>query len=333
MWRKILRIVAILLLVLLVALGGLLAYVKLALPDVGPAPALTVDSAAATIARGAYLANHVTVCIDCHSQRDWTHFAGPIVPGTEGRGGERFDRSMGFPGIFYSRNITPYGLRDWTDGEIYRAITTGVSRDGEALFPVMPYHFYGIMDSTDVKSIISYLRSLQPIAYEPAPRTIDFPMNFILNTIPRQAQPETRPPASDTVAYGHYLVRIAGCQDCHTKKVKGKTVGAPFAGGWEFQMPDGGILRTANITPDLKTGIGSWSREAFIHRFRALIDSGYTAPLMQPGQMQTVMPWMMYAGMDTADLGAIYVYLRTVPPVDHAVTHYTPAASVQAGTR
>lgn len=48
----------------------------------------------------------------------------------QGAGGEIFDQNMGFPGKFISPNITPYALREWTDGEIFRAITSGVNKDG-----------------------------------------------------------------------------------------------------------------------------------------------------------------------------------------------------------
>lgn len=324
MTRKILRIVGIIVLVLILAIVGLLTYVKVALPDVGAAPALSVQPTPAMIQRGAYLANHVTVCMDCHSTRDWSRFAGPVIPGTLGMGGEKFDQTMGFPGTFYSKNITPAGIKDWTDGELYRAITTGVTREGDALFPVMPYHYYGIMDPGDVKAIIAYVRTLPAITHEVPARKIDFPMNFIINTIPVPAKPMKRPAVSDTLAYGHYLVQIAGCQECHTKQEKGKVVGQPFAGGWEFAMPDGSIVRSANLTSDLKTGIGSWSRETFIHFFRSYADSTYDSSPLRPGQMQTVMPWVMYGGMDATDLAAVYTYLHSLAPVNNPVVKYTP---------
>jgi len=325
MLRKILKITGIIVVILLVGIGVLLIYVKMALPNVGPAQDITLDTSAANVARGKYLAMHVTVCVDCHSTRDMTRFSGPIVPGTEGKGGEVFGHDLGFPGTFYALNITPANLGKWTNGDIYRTITTGVTKDGKAIFPVMPYQFYGSMDPRDVKSIIAYVRTLKPIENTPPARQVDFPMNFILNTVPKKATPATRPPASDTVAYGGYLVQIAGCKECHTKQDKGKVVGPVLAGGWDFHMPDGSIVRSANITPDEKTGIGSWSREAFIHRFRFYTDTGYIAPTVQPGMMQTPMPWTMYGGMDTADLAAIYAYLQSIKPVSNHVDHFTPA--------
>jgi mono/diheme cytochrome c family protein len=66
----------------------LISYVMLALPDVGPPPDLKVERTEPRIARGAYLANHVAVCMDCHSKRDFNEYAGPIIPGTLGQGGE-----------------------------------------------------------------------------------------------------------------------------------------------------------------------------------------------------------------------------------------------------
>lgn len=62
---------------------------------------------------------------------------------------------MDFPGKFISDNITPAKLNSWTHGEIFRAITTGVSKDGKPLFDVMSYHYYGKLDEDDIKAIIA----------------------------------------------------------------------------------------------------------------------------------------------------------------------------------
>src|SRR6187397_950542 len=97
--KKILKIVGILLLIIVLAVAGLLTYVKTALPNTGSAPDLKVDATPERIERGRYLAHSVTVCLDCHSTRDWSKFSGPIVPGTLGKGGDKFDKSVGFPGV------------------------------------------------------------------------------------------------------------------------------------------------------------------------------------------------------------------------------------------
>src|SRR5689334_13494017 len=103
--KKILKIVGILLIVFVVAITGALTYISAALPRVGDPPSLQVEATPERIERGRYLANSVTVCMDCHSTRDWSKFSGPIKPGTYGQGGERFDQTVGFPGVYYSKNI------------------------------------------------------------------------------------------------------------------------------------------------------------------------------------------------------------------------------------
>ena len=77
------------------------------LPRDIPIPQVVLPTSAEEIERGRYLAAHVAVCIDCHSTRNWSYFAGPITPGTLGKGGEVFDEDTGLPGLMISKNITP----------------------------------------------------------------------------------------------------------------------------------------------------------------------------------------------------------------------------------
>lgn len=322
--KTVLKIVGWLVLaVVLVALAGV-TYVTFLLPDVGPPPELKVEVTPERVRRGEYLANHVVVCMDCHSQRDFSKFSGPLQHGSLGQGGEKFSEEFGFPGTFYARNITPTKLANWTDGEIYRAITTGVSRDGSAIFPVMPYKFYGEMDPEDVKDIIAYLRSIPPIESEIPASKANFPFNFILNTIPQKATTPAKPSASDKLAYGRYLTHIAGCVECHTKPDdKGNKVpGMELAGGWEMSIGGGKIVTTANITPDKETGIGNLTESDFIARFKVYADSGYVAPAVAPGEYQTIMPWTMYAHMTNEDLSAIYTYLSSVPAIKNQIVKF-----------
>src|SRR5690606_38167158 len=99
---KILRMLGVIALVLLlvVVLAGV--YVKAVLPRTGEPETLTIERSPERIERGKYLANHVAVCMDCHGTRDWSLFSGPMRPGVEGAGGERFAQEMGFPGTFYA---------------------------------------------------------------------------------------------------------------------------------------------------------------------------------------------------------------------------------------
>lgn len=318
------RIIIISISVIVFAITSGLSYLKVGLPNVGTAPTIQLKTDSATLARGSYLANHVMVCMDCHSQRDWNSFSGPPVLSTFGRGGETFGEDMGFPGNFTAKNITPHGLQNWSDGEIYHAITAGVNKEGEALFPVMPYLRYAQADEEDIKAVIAYLRTLAPIEHEVAASKPNLFMSFLMNTMPQKPTMQQRPDTTDLVAYGRYLTNVAACTDCHTKQEQGKPVaGMDFAGGFNFPLPNGDQCVSANITPDVETGIGGWSEQAFIRRFKM-----YAAPDFKPhatpkGNYNSVMPWTMYAGMTETDLRAIYHYLKTLTPIKQKVIHFT----------
>ncbi len=320
--KKFFKITGIIFGVLIVLLLGAIAYIKFALPAVGEPEYVTIDRTPQRIERGKYLANHVAVCMDCHSTRNWQLYAGPMEPMGIGAGGEVFNQDMGFPGKFYAPNITPYALEKWSDGELLRAITAGVDNEGNALFPVMGYHRFGKMDREDVYSIIAYLRTLLPIAKDVPPSEPDFPVNLLINTMPVKADFQKIPDASDEVKYGAYLVNATGCVDCHSQTDKGAIVpGTEFGGGMEFLQP-GGIVRSPNITFDEGTGIGAWTQEAFVARFKMYVAADYKPAHMKKGDLNTPMPWGMYAGMKDQDLKAIYAYLKSLKPLKNKVERY-----------
>lgn len=311
-------------LLLIVGIIGVLSFVSFALPDVGEPENIKVELTPERIERGKYLANSVSSCMDCHSARDWTKFAGPFVEGTLGMGGEEFNQEFGLPGKFFAKNITPFALKDWSDGEILRAISSGVSKNGKALFPLMPHPSYGRMDKEDLYSIIAYLRTLEPIENKVPESEPDFPMNFIINTIPQPAQFSKRPDPNDQLANGAYILNAADCAGCHTQKEQGNPIpGFELAGGAEFKLPGGGLVRSANITSDPETGIGSWTEEAFVKRFKQYADSSYKPATVNKGEFNTVMPWGMYATMRNEDLKALYAYLRTVKPVKNKINKFS----------
>jgi len=316
-----------LLIVFLLIVLSAVGYIKLFLPNVGAAPVMKIEYTPERVARGEYLANHVTICIDCHSTRDWTRFSGPPLEESKGMGGELFDQKFGFPGTYHAKNITPEGISRYTDGELFRVITTGVTKEGKALFPVMPYAYYGRMDEEDIKSIIAYIRTLKPIKNAVPESKSDFPMNIIINTIPTKASLTKIPAKTDLVNYGKYLVNASACKECHTKFEKGSLVaGTEFGGGREFPFPDGSLVRSGNISPDNATGIGNWSEAQFLARFSSRSDSATLTRKLQPGEFNSIMPWTMYGKMAEEDLKAIYAYLKTVAPISNNVQKFTPAA-------
>lgn len=97
-----------------------------------------------------------------------------------------------------------------------------------------------------------------------------------------------------------------------------------FAGGFKFPFPNGAVARSSNITPDEESGIGAWSESDFVSRFKFYDNAEARTLKPEAVGYNTVMPWMMYAGMTEKDLGAIYKYLRTAKPVNNHVEKYTP---------
>ena len=88
------------------------------------------------------------------------------------------------------------GIGSWTDDEIARAIREGVSRDGTALFPIMPYESFRHMSDEDLTSVVVYLRSIPPVRNALARTALEFPMTRIVNTMPVPLEESVPEPAA-----------------------------------------------------------------------------------------------------------------------------------------
>lgn len=319
-FKKIVKIIMILIGVFIVS--GYI-YFNSHFPEISDAPDIKIEPTPQRLERGEYLFNYVAACVDCHSERDFSKLSAPVIPGTEGKGGMKFDEQLGLPGTFYANNITPYALGNWTDGEILRAITEGISKDGHALFPIMPYPTLGKMDMEDIYSIIAYMRTLPSIKNDVPASKPNFPMNLILKTLPTKSNFTVKPDLSNRVEYGKYMFEAGGCMDCHTPAVDGKMVMEKYlAGGSEFKLPGGVIIRSANITPDVETGIGSWTKEQFVNTFKQRSEPDIYNSVLKPGEAQTVMAWSLFGKMTVQDLEAMYDYIKTVAPVKNQVNRF-----------
>lgn len=314
---------AVLAVLALLILGGV-AYVYGFTPRQRPAPEFKVNVTPQVLERGRYLVQHVLLCNDCHSERDWTLYSGPAKPPL-GAGRPCMDRNSaavginfgtaGFPGRLCIRNITPdveTGIGAWTDGEILRAMREGVGRDGQALFPIMPWFMLRNLSDEDAAAVIAWIRS-QPAVKSPRPdKLLDFPLNIIVRLYPRPLDgPVAMPARTDTVRYGEYLSKIARCEFCHTARVRGRLEPLPdrrFAGGVPFVM-GGRASYSMNLTPD-PSGLGSWTKEAFVARFRA---DAVPHPVKE--EDNTEMDWSAFSGMTDEDLTAIWDFLHTLPPL------------------
>ena len=305
------------------------AWLAIRKPASRPVTSMKIDATQERRARGKYLVEHVSDCIGCHSDHV-DRYAFPVKPGTEGQGGFTFDANLGVPGVVAAQNITPdpeTGLGRWSDDEILRAMREGVDRQGNALFPMMPYVHLREMSDDDAHAVVAYLRTLKPIKHSVPEKKIDFPVNLIIKFVPKPIDaPVHAPDRKDSIAYGRYLTKIAGCYECHTPHDEKQRLdeSRAFAGGWEMRGPWGRVI-TANLTPHADTYMGRATKEEFIGRFHSFAAmNAENAPVPQKGR-NTIMPWIAFAGMTGDDLGAIYDYLKTVKPVENKVNSFPDA--------
>jgi mono/diheme cytochrome c family protein len=158
-------------------------------------------------------------------------------------------------------------------------------------------------------------------------------------------------PARLTVeqARGKYLMSTSGCMDCHTPWKLGdkgpepdltrlysghpeqlKMPPAPVLPEGPWVMTAGatntawagpwGVSFTANLTPDLETGLGRWTEQDFIRTIRTGRHMGRGREVLPP------MPIMVYNNYTDRDLKAIFAYLRSIPPIRNQVPDPVPPA-------
>lgn len=295
-----------------------------------PPPKLTGSG---DVVRGAYLAEHVALCLTCHSERDWRHLGGPVVPGTEGQGGLILNELFKVPDevSIPAPNITPTGIGDWTDGEVARAITSGLTAEETSIFPGHPYFQFRHLSKPDVEALVAWTRHLTPGERELPGRDLVYAQVRAINdSLPLAAHSPKETPPAGTVAAGKYLVRLASCKYCHTPtdRLGFPLPGKDWSGGTRFQVapPGGGRVVVPNISPDPETGIGSWSKADFVRRFRGPTPEAVRRSEVAPGGLNSPMPWAAYSGMTEEDLGSIYDYLMTQRPKRNPLPRYEPAS-------
>jgi hypothetical protein len=187
--------------------------------------------------------------------------------------------------------------------------------------PMMPFHN---MSDEDMIAIISFLRSQPPVRHQVPQNEWTLPGKIIRSISssfkPRDVAavqpPKVAPQEKPTRDRGEYLVRyVANCAGCHTPlhDTTFEPTGPDFSGGEEFEpMPLPGVdmntwFRTPNITPQKGSALMKFpDRATFVARFKV-------------GGRQhagTPMPWESYARMSAEDVGALYEFLRSLPPAD-----------------
>jgi mono/diheme cytochrome c family protein len=144
------------------------------------------------------------------------------------------------------------------------------------------------------------------------------------------------------VERGERLVRLGGCAECHTPKrmtphglvpdlsrflsghpgkasppipapapqIGPSTIATSEPTAWSGPW---GVSYASNLTPDTHSGLGMWTEEMFIKAMRTGKRYGSSRPFLPP------MPWQNLARLSDRELQAVFVYLRSLPPVRNHV--------------
>lgn len=234
-----------------------------------PLPNIHALDDPAVVERGRYVFHGPAHCAHCHAGPEaeiTRHQAEP--PSGDLGGGSPID---GTPiGWLYPANLTsdPTGLADRSDGEIARAIRTGVLHDGQ--LGIVMTTSVGDVSDEDLVALVSYIRTIPPVHRE-VPREA---FGFVGRTLARLFSPRAAKPVADvppgdvSVDRGRYLaMHVAKCADCHTARneVLGTYTSPLFAGGTPFADRTDRRFEFAppNLTPDPTTGrIADWTEDA-----------------------------------------------------------------------
>lgn len=221
-------------------------------------------------------------------------------------------------GTFHAPNISPdpdAGIGGWTLAEFGDAMTRGVGRNGEHLYPSFPYNSYSRMSPKDINDLFGFLKTLPASDAVAPPHELPFPFNIrlvlggwkflYLSDAPRVELAG----ADETLARGQYLVEGPGhCGECHTPR---NALGGFQAGRWLAGGPNPeGKGTIPNITPGSRS-MGSWS-ESDISSY---LETGFTPDYDSVGGSMVEVQKNM-AELPAADREAIAAYLKAIPAVE-----------------
>jgi mono/diheme cytochrome c family protein len=273
---------------------------------------------AAQLRRGQYLVA-VGDCVSCHL----------------GKGGQPLAGGLGLQtpfGVIYSSNITPdqqTGIGSWTEDQFYTAIKNGIGAHGENLYPAFPYPSFRLITRQDSNAILAFLKSTPAVNYTPPANGLHFPLSIRASVkgwnllYLNHAEFQTRGTESSEWNRGAYLVNGLGhCGSCHTPK---NSLGADQSD----RFLQGGIVEgwvAPDLTGNTRTGLSRWTPEQiveYLHTGR----NAYAAAGAQMGEVITYSTSLM----TPEDLGAIAVYLKSLPPSKSVTVEPAAASSLRRG--
>ncbi len=295
-WKPVLKglaggVLALIVLLLAIVAYQLFAFGRAAEASYDVAPLDLVASTDSTvIARGEHIAASFGGCFACHG----TDLSGRLI------------EDLGPIGKMIGPNLTngAGGIgRDYSDGELARAIRYGIGRDNQTLM-FMPTPEHAWWPDSDLLAVVSYLRTVPPVAKTLEATTIG-PLGKVLSQFgmmelqsaraAEDAPPRDSAPAPEpTAAYGEFLA--IGCIGCHGEGFSGGRIpGAPAS----LPIP-------SNLTPH-ETGLAAWSREDF--------DSVISTGIGLDGRtLDPFMPLAGIAGLNETEKQAIWAYLQSLEP-------------------
>lgn len=130
-------------------------------------------------------------------------------------------------------------------------------------------------------------------------------VNFWLFASPAVSEAEI-PTSLEAVERGEYLFIAGGCISCHKNEDSPETP----SGGYAIET-DFGTFYAPNITPDVDTGVGSWTGSDFIAAMKhgRTPDGSFYFPAF---------PYRSYAGVSDEDVLDLAAYLMSLEPVAYA---------------
>jgi mono/diheme cytochrome c family protein len=279
-------------------------------------PAQVVNASRHVVARGKYLAEAAD-CAACHTAPDGAPFAGGLPMAT------------GF-GTIYATNITPDpddGIGRWSAEDFWRALHDGVRRDGQQLYPAMPYTSYRGITRGDADAIYAYVMQLRPMKVANRKTGLNFPFNIRLGMLGwnllflHDSLPAVSAGSSPAWQRGRYLVNVLGhCGECHTPR--------GMVGNMELSRALTGFALGRVAAPDITpTGLASrgWTATAL----RAFLGRGLAR---QGSAFSDMHPVIMLStqNLTAEDLNSVATYLLGDSPPPAAPLPAIPPAEIAA---
>jgi len=235
-------------------------------------------------------------------------------------------------GTIYATNITPDpddGIGRWSAEDFWRALHDGIRRDGQQLYPAMPYTSYRGMTRADADAIYAYVMQLLPMKVANRRTELHFPFNIRLGMLGwnvlflHDSLPAVSAGSSPAWQRGRYLVNVLGhCGECHTPR--------GIAGEMELSRALTGFALSRVAAPDI-TPAGLASRGWTAAGLRAYLGRGLARQGSAFGDMHPVI-MLSTRNLTADDLDAVATYLLGDNPPPPAPLSATDAAEGAAAS-